>query len=439
MHVIFRLYLIFRTTYPEMSIPDQRVLLVQPFLREKAGAVHLMLDESKALAETLDWSVVKSICVGLNSYMRPTLFGSGKIEEIKAILAGNRQITAVFISQYKLTANQRIWLEDEFLLPVIDRYSLVLQIFQQHAMTMEAKLQVRLAEIPYMKNRLSVDYERDQVAKHKKGNLGEVYFERRQEALKQLQRKIERKVAKIKLQRQRLRQSKSRAHLPTVAVVGYTNCGKTSLIKALTGSKGLQPKDKLFATLDVTCHLGRLPSNLQCLFIDTVGFISDIPTALIASFSATLEDAIHSDLVIHVRDVSHPDTVNQNDQVLKTFKKLKIRLTPQNHIVVGNKIDKLDDIVKVGGLKAGGVMPVSATQNVGLGYLANRIDSSLAALTGRQTFVYRIRTGGREDTWLCRNATVVDREVATDQNYTNMTVLMNAEQRGKFHAELLKS
>ena len=302
---------------------------------------------------------------------------------------------------------------------------------------MEARLQVAMAEIPYIWNRLSVDYARDQNAKHKKGNLGESVFETRRFALKQLQGKIGRKIEKLKVQRQKLRGGKQRNNIPTVAVVGYTNCGKTSLIKALTGDD-MEPMNRLFATLDVTCHQGRLPSNLECLFIDTVGFISDIPTALIASFSATLEDVAQADLVLHVRDVSNPDTVHQNTQVLKTFKKLDIQLTPHNHLTVGNKIDKID-ITKIKELKDANIIPISATRNLGLSFLTKRIDQTLIGLTGRRTWVYRVKTGGEEENWLRRNATLVSREVAEDQNYSNLTVLMNSQQEGKFKAELLKN
>ena len=113
-------------------------------------------------------------------------------------------------------------------------------------------------------------------------------------------------IEKVQLQRERLRKRRNETGLPTIAVVGYTNCGKTSLIKALTGDL-LEPRNALFTTLDVTVHAGLLPNSLPILFLDTVGFISDIPTSLIASFSATLEDAVNADLLIHIKDASHPD------------------------------------------------------------------------------------------------------------------------------------
>ncbi|CAG0906942.1 unnamed protein product, partial [Darwinula stevensoni] len=137
--------------------------------------------------------------------------------------------------------------------------------------------------------------------------------------------------------------SRIREQVPTVAVVGYTNAGKTSLIKALTGEKSLEPRDHLFATLDVTMHSGLLPSRLTTLFVDTVGFIADIPLALIQAFAATLEDALMADVIVHVRDMSHPDAKNQERTVLDTLTKSLSaeRKKLDGMITIGNKIDRL--------------------------------------------------------------------------------------------------
>jgi len=203
---------------------------------------------------------------------------------------------------------QRLQLEATFEVPVIDRYNLVLQIFLQHAATREARLQVSLAEIPYLRNRLAVQYEVERNSKSSGGNLGEQYFEKHRFVLKKLEKAVKKKIADLRSQRERLRERRKKLGVPTVAVIGYTNCGKTSLIKALTQQTEMEPKNALFATLDVTCHRTTLPpSNIDVVFIDTVGFISDIPTPLVASFSSTLEDALQADLLLHVRDLSHPD------------------------------------------------------------------------------------------------------------------------------------
>merc|ERR1719342_295407 len=275
-----------------------------------------MLAESVALVETLAWIVVDTLTVGLNSFQKKHLFGAGKLRLLEEKISSNTKITSVFISLYQLTVTQRLELERLFSVPVIDRYHLVLQIFYQHTRSREARLQVALAEIPYLKNRLMIDHEYERGNKHSGSRLGEQYYDTQKFILKKLEGGIRRRIDQIKDQRQKLRTSRKDSEIATVAVIGYTNCGKTSLIKSLTGDTKMQPRNQLFATLDVTCHGTRLPgSNLNTVFIDTVGFISDIPTPLIASFSATLEDALDADLLVHMADFSNPDVSHQIGQV----------------------------------------------------------------------------------------------------------------------------
>ena len=431
-------YLELRSKYLQTVNLGHQVVLVQPFLRnnQPAGNDQLKLEESRALVETLNWRVVDSIRIGLNSFKKKELFGEGKLKELEALIGKDSSITAVFISMYQLTAPQRISLEARFQLPVIDRYSLVLQIFHQHARTREARLQVALAEIPYMKNRLNVDYHRDQAAKLSKGNLGENVFDKRRFVLKKLESRLRKQIEKIREQRVILRRTKQRSKIATVAVIGYTNAGKTSIIKALTGGADLKPRNQLFATLDVTAHQGRLPSSLKCLYLDTVGFISDIPTPLIASFSATLEDAMEADLLLHVRDVSHPDTVNQDRQVMSTLSGLKVSLKRRNLITVGNKIDLVSpDLIAT--FKKDDIIPVSALQSLGLDYLKRRIEAILIGVTNRQEYVYRVRTGSEEHEWLNKHAVVLSATVDDDLNHSKVRVLLTSEDVGKFKAEFM--
>lgn len=299
-----------------------------------------------------------------------------------------------------------------------------------------------------------MDYEREQSRKHSKNNLGETIFERRRFALDRLQQKIKRNIEAMAQQRLRLRTSKSRTMLPTVAVVGYTNCGKTSLVKALTGASDdnerLQPKDQLFATLDVTCHLGRLPlSNLKCIYIDTVGFISDIPTQLIASFSATLEDAAQADVIVHVRDMAHPAADYQNTQVMDTLAKMNFSFGAAGDGVVdagasrvitaGNKIDLLmNDVDTIRRMRATGILPISARERLGLSRLAREVEQRLIESTKREQIVYRIRPGGEEERWLRQNGNVIDcDEAADDPNFVHLKVLVSVEAKAKFVAKFV--
>lgn len=200
------------------------------------------------------------------------------------------QISCVFVSASRLTQTQKNFLELVFGVPVMDRFSVVIQILSAHATSREAKLQIALAELPYVWQNMGTGgsaLTRSQLTDSQKMML------------RNRERRIKNELEHIRIHRKMIRKSRSDKEFPIVAVVGYTNAGKTSLIKALTNQDKLEPKNKLFATLDVTAHAGRLPCNLQVIFIDTIGFMSDIPTDLIECFITTLEDAMMA-----VRDIS---------------------------------------------------------------------------------------------------------------------------------------
>ena len=299
------------------------------------------------------------------------------------------------------------------------RYHLVLQIFFQHARSKEARLQVALAEIPYLKNRLMIEHEHERGNKHSGSRLGEQYYDTQRFVLKQLEGRIKKRISQIRDQRQKLRTSRRQSDLPSVAVLGYTNCGKTSLIKSITGDANMEAKDQLFATLDVTCHGVKLPgSNMDTVFIDTVGFISDIPTALIASFSATLEDALSADLLLHVADFSNPDVAHQISQVEATLARLKVQ-TAGRVLSVGNKIDKVPSS-QWRDIMAQGYLPVSATEGHGLDHLQARLDTKLISLTDRLQLKLRLRPGGPEWEWLRQNSAVGEVEVEEGEQNTNI-------------------
>ena len=423
-----------------------QVFIIQPFVKTGAASKmaettpELMMQESVALAETLDWKVVDSQAVGLLSFKKKYLFGSGRLDMLRERVVKDGRITAVFVSLYQLTSVQRLELEAVFGLPVIDRYSLVLQIFFQHARSKEARLQVALAELPYLRNRLSVQYEIERNSKSTGGNLGEQHFERQRFILKKIEKNIKKKIMAVKVQRDKLREGRRRNEVPTVAVIGYTNCGKTSLIKALTHSASLQPRDKLFATLDVTCHRALLSgSNLEVVFIDTVGFISDIPTPLIASFSSTLEDALHADLLIHVRDFSNPDHLHQASQVEATLRRLAV---PQeamaNMLTVGNKIDLLPPAEWRAVRDEGGALPVSATENLGLDHLVSLLCPALRSCCSLVTVTMRVRPGSEEWDWLRRHGTVGSSEVCgRDDNFSLLHLHLSQANMDRFRARFV--
>lgn len=177
---------------------------------------------------------------------------------------------------------QKEQLEKIFHVPVFDRYNIIMLILKRHAISKHSKLQVALAEVLYLQSR------------QKKMDGSGIAYETRKLMLQKREQKIKKAIEKLRHDREQTRNKRKEKEFPVVAVVGYTNCGKTSLIKALTKDANLKPKDQLFATLDVTLHTGALPSTMQVLYVDTVGFISNVPTTLIQCFVVTLEDALYS-------------------------------------------------------------------------------------------------------------------------------------------------
>lgn len=406
-----------------------RVLLVQPYIKwgankDRNTRPEVKADESRSLVRTLaEWSVMDTMLVGLTSYRKHTFFGPGNVDGIAARVASDRRITAVFVSVNVLKPAQHQHLEHRFGVPVYDRYLIVVQIFRRHAVTREAKLQVALAELPYIWSRIRgahegyaerLGTEAGQIALS-----GKLVFDDKKDLLKAYEKKLKKLVDKLRSHRQHLRHNRSNKDLPVVAVVGYTNAGKTSLVRALTGDTGLVPKDCLFATLDVTVHGGVLPSNMTVLYIDTIGFISDIPTRLIEPFVATLEDAMFADVIVHVRDMSHPNVSVQKSHVEETLKSLSINPDLLNGVIdVGNKIDCLQDNVE----HDKNSVLISCTTGEGLDELKSRIESQIIKATGRKIIKIRVRTGRDEYEWLRTHTAIVS--IETDGDYSVMEVIV---------------
>jgi GTP-binding protein HflX len=265
------------------------------------------------------------------------------------------------------------------------------------------------------------DLDVENESKHSKSRKGAEYFDKQRLALNKREKAIKSAIEKIKTQRSILRSNRINGQIPTVAVIGYTNSGKTSLIKAITGTDKLEPKNELFATLDVTAHPTTMPSQLTSMLIDTVGFISDIPTDLIASFNATLEDAALADILILVRDVSNPDHVAQNDNVQKTLERLQItdRLM-SNMITVGNKVDNVPES-DWDMIRNDGMIPISTKEGLNMAELVNLVDEMLIRVTGRKKESFRVATGSPEYLYLMQSVTVSD--IWTDPDDTNYTVI----------------
>lgn len=231
--------------------------------------------------------------------------------------------------------------------------------------------------------------------------------------LKTREKRIKDELHRIRSQRMLLRRRRITKNFPIVAVVGYTNAGKTSLIKALTDEESMQPKDQLFATLDVTSHAGVLPCKLSVIFMDTVGFMSDIPTELIECFVATLEDAMLADVILHVQDIAHENYVEQKKHVEATLDQLLQSISKESGdahlppvINVGNKADLFKgDFENMEEIEI-----VSCKNLSGINDLLQTLENAILQTTNRRKMIIKVRCGSEESAWLYKNTAVTDTE-----------------------------
>lgn len=304
------------------------------------------LDELRFLAETAGAIVIEEFTQELEKPVVATLIGSGKIEEIKFFIKENK-ITLVIFDE-DLSPVQARNLEKEFEVKVIDRSGLILDIFAKRAKTIEAKTQVELAQLQYLMPRLTRMW--THLSKQFGGigtkGPGETQIETDRRMIKYKIQQLKNKL--IEIDKQREIQRKNREQLPRFALVGYTNSGKSTLMKLLTESD-VYIENKLFATLDTTVRQFELPSGMKALLSDTVGFIRKLPANLVASFRSTLAEAKYSDILIHVVDVSNPFFRDHIHTVEETLKSLNIIDKPI--ILVFNKIDLIEEKFIINELK----------------------------------------------------------------------------------------
>jgi GTP-binding protein HflX len=297
------------------------------------------LAEAVSLAAALPGlDVIGAKIVPLAKVAPGLLFGTGKVEEIKTLLK-DEKIDLVLVDGTVGPVQQRN-LEKEWGVKLLDRTGLILEIFADRARTREGVLQVELAALSYQRSRLVrawTHLERQRGGFGFVGGPGETQIETDRRAIDDEVIKLKRQLAQVVKTRELHRASRRKVPFPIVALVGYTNAGKSTLFNRMTGAEVLA-KDMLFATLDPTMRGVTLPSGRKAILSDTVGFISDLPTALVAAFRATLEEVLEADLIIHVRDISHPETAEQAADVADILTSLGVSAdTPQ--IEVWNKLD----------------------------------------------------------------------------------------------------
>jgi GTP-binding protein HflX len=399
-------------------------MVVGPYLSARragggsARSPEARFEEACGLARAIDLDVVAAERVALNVIRPATYLGKGKVEELAARVAS--ETIGLVVMDCALSPVQQRNLEKAFKAKVIDRTGLILEIFGRRARTREGALQVELAHLTYQKSRLVRSWthlERQRGGFGFLGGPGETQIETDRRLIQERMVRIERDLEGVKKTRALHRASRSDVPYPIVALVGYTNAGKSTLFNRLTEAE-VAAADMLFATLDPTMRLLKLPHGGSAILSDTVGFISDLPTMLISAFRATLEEVIAADVILHVRDISHGDSEAQRQDVEKVLSELGVASGAERVIEVWNKLDKLDAEPRATILErhnGGSDLPlaVSALTGEGIGRLLESIETRLAL--GRSLLEIELGSAdGRALHWLYENTEVMARQTSDD-------------------------
>ncbi len=345
----------------------------------KGEAIKRKLDEISRLSYSADLNVVKEFCQIIKDFNKATVLGSGKVKEIRQYIENCDEIIDVVIVDYPLSGSQMNNLSKEFKVKVIDRVGLIIDIFAKGAKSREAKLQVKLAQDLYILPRLA----QFQGTSGRFGSAGvgmrgpgESKLELNRRVLEKEMESLKKQIEKIKLQRQTTRKERLKSPQPKIALVGYTNAGKSSLLNCLV-KENIYADDKYFATLDTTSRRLFLDNDKQAIITDTVGFISNLPHQLVDAFSSTLEEVVDADLILHVVDISLHNEENGEKEYQANIKVTNQVLdnlgATKNRIIVFNKSDLLEKPIII---KENEVL-VSTKNKKGIDLLLNKIKENL--------------------------------------------------------------
>lgn len=391
------------------------------------------LAEGVALAEALpDLEVIGSSVVRLPKAHAGMLFGSGKIEELKTHFKAN-EVELVLIDGPVSPVQQRN-LEKAWKVKILDRTGLILEIFSDRARTREGVLQVEMAALSYQRTRLVrawTHLERQRGGLGFVGGPGETQIEADRRAIDEQLVRLRRQLDKVVKTRTLHREARAKIPYPIVALVGYTNAGKSTLFNRLTGAE-VMAKDMLFATLDPTMRRVQLPDGPEVILSDTVGFISDLPTELVAAFRATLEEVLAADVILHVRDISHDESQNQANDVEAILGSLGVDEN-RAQIEVWNKLDLLpEDVAEARRDRASreeDIHAISSLTGEGIAALLDDIAIKLQGVRHQEEFTLAY-SQGKQRAWLFQQDVVISEE-QTEAGFA-LTVLWTDKQKAQF-------
>ncbi len=425
--------------YIDRQEQPTRTGLVCPDVRGKSSYhnIEARQAEFEGLAAAIRLDIRFSEVVRVREIRPATYIGAGHVaalaEKVKA-----EQIELLLVDA-ALTPIQQRNLERETGTKVLDRTALILEIFGERAATREGVLQVELAHLNYQKGRLvrswtHLERQRGSGGTGFMGGPGETQIESDRRQITERIVLLEDRLDKVRKTREQQRRQRTKALIPVVALVGYTNAGKSSIFNTLTGA-GVFAEDLLFATLDTTVRKIELPHGREVMLSDTVGFVADLPHDLVAAFRATLEEVLDADIILHVRDIANPDHAAQAQDVLTVLEELGVSSEATPIIEVWNKIDLLEEpaLALAAAAPAGKVlatMPVSAHTGQGLDALKLAIEKTL----GEQSRTYHVHvphSAGSDIGWLHSHAEVISRDEPTEKG-SDYVVRVDPRHRSAF-------